>query len=55
MSEPWAADDEAWRGDQWLLDWPEEAYLSEGEYALFRRDFQVGTWITDEENTNEDP
>lgn len=40
-----AEDDESWRGDRWLPDWPEEAYLPVGEYALFQRDREVGTWI----------
>lgn len=45
MSEPWAADDEAWRGDLHLTDWPEQAYLPEGEYALFRSAREEGTWL----------
>lgn len=43
---PWESeDDELWRGDRWLPDWPEEAYLPVGEYALFQHDREAGTWI----------
>ncbi len=33
---PWAADDEQWRGETYLRDWPWESYLG-AEWDLFRR------------------